>query len=169
MLWLIESAFGDENELPADLCAFMKKFLGALATVPLAWPTHLVNLFKKRADFIPWKVGAVVIFIGIVMGIGFYRIASGEEQVAITWEMLGYLYLLSPVIIVCALLVAAGVSLIVDGINYLAPKVRFKRKIKIPKPIKEPRVSILGVYLKSVKEKYCVRINYVGKDQTPEL
>ncbi len=178
MVWLIQSVFGItiyeafdkpgrgyKGKIPHDFCGFSKMFMLALVLAPFCWLSMIIHLIVGREDpgsSVPSWFTPIINLISIGVYHGLFKI----EQVTVSSVLIG-IFIGS--IVFCLFIISffyliAGIIDIFDFIvNKLKKYIKNKRTtnqvdLKIEK---EPKQNMIITYIKSVKEKYCPKIEFI--------
>ncbi len=182
-LWLVRSTFGISHDCkcPESFCAFFVMLIASIVVAPLLILSHLCNFvfgkFNKDYHFqCNWFVGLCLLLMSWIIGnelilkfdlikrsIGWHRIIYFSEATG-----LGFF-----------IFTAIGVSVVFTGVGLakwfsrLSDKEHRRnmetldRALRRPykqKEIKEKKRWFITVFIKSNKEKYCPRIEYVDSE-----
>ncbi len=183
MVWIIQSIFNisifdsfDRNEpsyktkgkISADLCGFSKKLMLALILAPFCWLSIIIQLIFNRkdpGDSMPSWFTPIINLISLGLYHGLYKI----EHVTISSALIG-IFIGSIVLVLSFITIAYAIAGIVYCFNFVEDKIKKyirnrrlnKNKVFIdPLFKKERKPNIITTYIKSVKEKYCPKIEFI--------
>jgi hypothetical protein len=160
--------FFNTKKLPTDGCLFGKKLILAIFfCVPfyiICVPQIILNKFKIKdilkcfPRFIAGIVYYIILLFSFCIGDFLYNIKkipfyyNTNGSINDNCIVIGYL--------ICGMFFA-GASII--GVSYLALSIAEKLKSKSKPTVKKPNLFI--EYFKSIKDKYCFKINWVTKEK----
>lgn len=157
------------NELPQDMCSFVRMFVWSIILFPLAILSHLFNIIYREYEAKAWH-GMVALFIGmaIVTACGSPGDQNSPPGFLHAWltsfdgpVMILIIYGLAPLALVSLLIVIVVGILAVCAITWPFSKVKEYYDGKKKKSANTPAITWMPAYLKSIKDKYCIKINYI--------
>lgn len=190
-IWLIRSTFGIKdhetgtsnywpNRLPQNICQFTKMFLVSLLSIPFSWMSHLLNLIRRDTDANAWWgivmqiIGMIAMFASMQPELGNTHSPGWFYEMTKTYsitEKLWFMYWASPIallslgislaVVICA--IAFG---IIWPVKWCEEKIQEKKRNKRDEkrnqapPVEETN-NWLRLYIRGLKDKYCVKINYI--------
>lgn len=175
------STYGEE-ELPKNSCDFSKMLILSIVTFPFVWISHVINLIRRRCELNGWH-GLLLHIVGIALGFyfcfAFFKDTAESKPYGILsnhitsfYGRLFFLYITAGIYLIAVLLafivvfyIAAFIVMPIMNVWEMITEIRDKNKNK-SKEIESK--TWFHVYIKGLKDKYCVSINYISdKVETP--
>ena len=150
-------------------------FVFSLLVIPFVWMSHVVNLIRRDTDMPAWG-GLIMQFLGMVI----FAIACQSDQNSIAHSYLKNIimqypgpldrlwicYLISPIALILFSVFIVAMASALFGIFWiceiLKDKILVIAKKRNPKEeVKTESSNWIILYLKGLKNKYCVKITYI--------